>query len=261
MPTAIEALLDWPADSLVGLAEGLLVTLQLLLGSVLLGAALAVPLALAVTHGSRRQAALARGYIATFRGTPLLVQLYTLYYGLSQFEWLRQSPAWWLLEDAFCCGLLALGLNLAAYVAEDLRAGIQAVPPGQVEAGRALGLSRWQCLRWVVLPAAWRIATPALGNELIAQVKATALVSAITVLDLTGVARRQANAAYTLDALLAAGAVYALMALLCALAVRVVATRYSPHGGRGAAAVATPAAATAQPPAERASPPWRVFLR
>jgi putative lysine/arginine/ornithine/histidine/octopine transport system permease protein len=228
----IEDWLELPADSVLEVWEGLVITLQLLCGSVLLAFALALPLALAATSGKAWPVRLARGYSAAFRGTPLLVQLFILYYGVSQFEAVRQSPAWWLLEDAFYCGLLALSLNLAAYMAEDLRAGILAVPVGEREAALAMGMSPFQCYRWIVLPAAWRIATPALGNEVIAQLKATALVSTITVLDLTGVARRLSNASYTTDALVIAGVVYAAITLVVVLAVRRIERRFGPAGRR-----------------------------
>lgn len=225
---ALESWLGLPADSALEVWEGLVITVQLLAGSVVLALALAVPLALAATSRRPGLARLSRGYSAAFRGTPLLVQLFLLYYGVSQFEAVRNSALWWLLEDAFYCGLLALSLNLAAYMAEDLRAGILAVPTGQKEAALALGMSVHQVKRCIVLPTAWRIATPALGNEVIAQLKATALVSTITVLDLTGVARRLSTAAYTTDALVMAGVVYGAITLLIVLAVRLIERRYGP---------------------------------
>lgn len=223
---ALESWLGLPADSLLEAWDGLCITLQLLGESVVLAFLLAVPLALAATSGRAWPARIARAYSALFRGTPLLVQLFILYYGLSQFEAVRASFAWWLLEDAFYCGLLALSLNLAAYMAEDLRAGILAVPEGEKEAALALGMSPFQCQRWIVLPAAWRIATPALGNEVISQLKATALVSTITVLDLTGVARRMSTASYTTDALVVAGLVYGVITLSVVLVVRWVERRH-----------------------------------
>lgn len=228
----LESWLGLPADSALEVWEGLVTTVQLLTGSVVLAFLLAVPLALAATSGHAWLARLSRGYSAAFRGTPLLVQLFILYYGVSQFEAVRNSPLWWLLEDAFHCGLLALSLNLAAYMAEDLRAGILAVPIGEKEAALALGMGVHQVNRRIVLPAAWRIATPALGNEVIAQLKATALVSTITVMDLTGVARRLSTAAYTTDALVMAGVVYGAITLLIVLAVRLIERRFGPAGRR-----------------------------
>ena len=230
--SAIEEALGLPAESLYEAWEGLTITLQLLLGSVTIAFLLAVPLALAATSGLRWLARMAGTYSALFRGTPVLVQLFIVYYGLSQFEAVRASPLWWLLQDAFYCGLLTLSLNLAAYMAEDLRAGILAVPQGEKEAALSLGMSPLQCYRHIVFPAAWRIATPPLGNEVISQLKATALVSTITVLDMTGVARRMAAASYTTDALVVAGGVYALITLLVVLGVHSLERRFGPAGRR-----------------------------
>ena len=198
---------------------GLQLTLVLWLCSCGMGFALALMLAWAATSGPRGAAAAAHAYGAALRGTPLLVQMFIIYYGLGQFAWVRQSWAWTVLQDAEYCGLLALTLNIAAYMAEDLRAAIQAVPHAQLEAAQAYGMGRGLVWRRIVLPLALRIASPALGNELIAQLKATALVSTITVFDLTGVARRISVESYTTDALLLAGVVYAFLTLLISLAV------------------------------------------
>ena len=211
----------WLTDTLVLLQdnrtelwEGLVVTLQLWLVSGMGGLMLALGLALGATHGGAVTKRLVRFYSAALRGTPLLVQMFLLYYGLSQFEGVRASAAWVVLEDAFYCGLIALTLNIAAYMAEDVRAGILAVPLGQQEAARAFGMRTGTLLRRIVLPQALRIATPALGNEAVSLLKATALVSTITVLDLTGVARRLSTESYTTDALVLAGVVYGMLTLL-----------------------------------------------
>jgi len=200
--------------------EGLIITLKLLVGSCLVGFLLSVPLAIARVSEHRGINRLASSYSAIFRGTPLLVQIFIFYYGLSQFEAVRNSPAWLLLNDSFYCGLLVLALNLTAYMAEDIRAGIMAVPAGEKEAGLAYGLTKFQRYRYIIIPRALSIATPVLGNEVICQLKATALVSTITVLDMTGVVRRLSAASYTTDALIIAGVIYALITLLISLIVR-----------------------------------------
>ena len=212
--------------------DGLVVTLQLLVGSCLVGFVLSVPLAVArlSTHAGIRR--VADFYSAIFRGTPLLVQIFIFYYGLSQFEAVRNSPAWLVLSDSFYCGLVVLSLNLTAYMAEDVRAGIMAVPNGEKEAALAYGLSRFQLYRYIVIPRALTIATPVLGNEIIAQLKSTALVSTITVLDLTGVVRRLSATSYTTDALILAGVIYALITLIISWLVRWVERRNSQHLSR-----------------------------
>jgi polar amino acid transport system permease protein len=216
-------------DNRAELWEGLVVTLQLWAASGAAGLALALGLALGATHGGALVRRLVRFYGAAFRGTPLLVQMFLLYYGLSQFEWVRASVAWVVLEDAFYCGLMALTLNIAAYMAEDIRAGILAVPAGQQEAARAFGMPAGTLLRHIVLPQALRVATPALGNEVVSLLKATALVSTITVFDLTGVARRLSNESYTTDALVLAGVVYGALTLLISAGVHFLERRRKSH--------------------------------
>lgn len=209
--------------------EGLIVTLKLLAGSCLVGFLLSVPLAIARVSDNRGISRFARTYSAIFRGTPLLVQIFIFYYGLSQFEVVRNSPAWLLLNDSFYCGLAVLALNLTAYMAEDVRAGIMAVPAGEKEAAVAYGLSKFQRYRYIIIPRALSIVTPMLGNEVIAQLKATALVSTITVLDMTGVVRRLSARSYTTDALIIAGAIYALITLIISLVVRFAEHRNTRH--------------------------------
>ncbi|BDT73745.1 octopine transport system permease protein OccM [Comamonadaceae bacterium OS-4] len=216
-------------DNRAELWEGLVVTLQLWAASGAAGLVLALGLALGATHGGPVVRRLVRLYGAAFRGTPLLVQMFLLYYGLSQFEGVRASVAWVVLEDAFYCGLMALTLNIAAYMAEDIRAGVLAIPAGQTEAARAFGMPSGTLLRRIVLPQALRIATPALGNEVVSLLKATALVSTITVFDLTGVARRLSNESYTTDALVLAGVVYGALTLLISAGVHFLERRRKSH--------------------------------
>jgi His/Glu/Gln/Arg/opine family amino acid ABC transporter permease subunit len=200
--------------------DGLMVTLQLLLGSCAIGFLLSIPLGIAraTATGWLRSAVFV--YSSLFRGTPLLVQIFIFYYGLSQFEFIQDSFLWPVLGDSFYCGLVVLTLSLSAYTAENIRAGIMAVPPGEIEAARAYGLTTLQRYRYIVIPQALRIVTPVLGNDIISQMKSTALVSTITVIDLTGVVRRLSARTYTTDALVIAAVIYALMALLISILVR-----------------------------------------
>ncbi len=202
MSVGAEAALLW---------HGTLVTLGLLLASAAAGYTLALPLALARRAHTRWLAWPAAAYSAFFRGTPLLVQIYLTYYGLAQFPALRHSAAWVVLRNAWPCALIALGLNMAAYVAEPLRAGLAGVPLGEREAAIAFGLSRTAALRRVVLPRAVRLVLPALANEGLIQLKATALASTITLLDLTGAARRLEASSYSMQPLLAAGLIYIVL--------------------------------------------------
>ncbi|GAU07097.1 ABC transporter permease subunit [Burkholderia stabilis] len=165
------------------------IALMLLSGtaSVLLGAPLA--LAAGARHAPLRWSA--RGWIMLIRGTPLLVQLYLLYYGFGQIvprEWMRDSWASPLLRDAFWYAVVALSVNESAYVATILRGAIAGVPAGEIEAGYAYGMTRMGVLRRIVGPRAWRLALPALTGEAILLLKSTVLASTITVFDVMGTA-------------------------------------------------------------------------
>ena len=212
--------------------DGFIVSLKLLAGSCFFAFLLAVPLAIARVSENAWLRQFARTYSSIFRGTPLLVQIFIFYYGLSQFEAVRNSVIWPLLGDSFYCGITVLALNLTAYMAEDVRAGIMAVPHGEKEAATAYGLSKFQCYRYIIIPRALSIVTPVLGNEVIAQLKATALVSTITVLDMTGIVRRLSARSYTTDALIIAGVIYALTTLSISLVVRFAEHRNTRHTRR-----------------------------
>jgi len=176
-------------DSLPAFFQGLLVTLGLTLASLLCGMVVALPLAL--LRVSRRKILWmpAYAYITFFRGTPLLVQIFLLYYGMGQFGWVKETVLWAVIRDAAPCAILAFSLNTAAYTGEILRGAIQAIPRGEIEAAHALGMSRLLTFRLIQLPRAFRLALPAYGNEVILMIKSSSLASTITLLDLTGTAR------------------------------------------------------------------------
>jgi polar amino acid transport system permease protein len=209
-------MIDWTLITQYGdrFWDGTLVTLKLVLAASLIGILLALPLSLARSSPRRRYWMPAYVYIYFFRGTPLLVQLFLLYYGLGQFAAVRESIFWPLLSDAEWCGLLGLTLNTTAYTAEILRGGIRAVPRGEIEAARAYGMSWWQQQRRIVLPRALRIAWPAYGNEVILLLKGSALVSTIAVWDLMGETRSIFSRSYALEVFLFAGIIYFLLTFL-----------------------------------------------
>ena len=170
------------------LLEGAWVTLAILSQSVIYGLMLAIPLALMRVSERTVLWAPAYAYIFFFRGSPLLVQIFLIYYGLGQFDLVRDSILWPLLREGYWCAILALALNTAGYTAEILRGAIQAVPRGEVEAARALGMPWPLVLRRIVLPKAFRIALPAYVNEIIFLLKGSAVVFTVTVVDLMGAA-------------------------------------------------------------------------
>jgi octopine/nopaline transport system permease protein len=178
-------------------------------GSLALGLALAMPVALLRTGPIAWLRWVANGYILFFRGTPALVQIYLVYYGSGQFEWIRSSALWPVLREPLWCAIIALGLNSGAYTGKMLSGAIAAVPRGMVEAAQALGLSRWRVLRLVTLPLAIRTALPAYGNEVILTLKASSLASTITLLELTGTARLLVSETYApYEIFMLAGGIY-----------------------------------------------------
>ena len=196
-------------------AEGAWLTLQLVGISVITGLILAIPLGIARSSRSLTVRALPFAYIFFFRGTPLLVQLFLVYYGLAQFDAVRQSALWPYLRDPYWCAIITMTLHTAAYIAEILRGAIQAVPHGEIEAARALGMSKNQTLWHITLPRAARIGLPAYSNEVILMLKASALASTITLLELTGMARKIAARTYLHEEMfLTAGLIYLVIAFV-----------------------------------------------
>jgi len=177
-------------DSLPQLLNGALITIELTTISVLIGLCLAVPLSLMRVSTNPFFRMPAYGFIFYFRGTPLLIQIFLIYYGSGQFqELLSQIGLWTFFREAHFCAILSLTLNTAAYTAEILRGSIQAVPFGEIEAARAAGMSTGLQYRRIILPKAFRLAWPAYTNEVVFLLQATSLVSIITVMDITGVVR------------------------------------------------------------------------
>lgn len=169
--------------------NGAWLTLQLLLLSVLLGFVLSVILANLKTSRIfifEKSIGLFTYY---FRGTPLLIQIFLIYYGLGQFEVIRESFMWVYLKEPYFCAILALTLNNAGYVTEFLANAIESTDKGEIEAAKSFGMNRLQRIMYIVTPSALRRSIPSYGNEVIFMLHATSLVSTITLFDLTGVAK------------------------------------------------------------------------
>jgi len=171
------------------LLSGLNLTIQLVTISLFIGFCLAIGLALLRLSNNTFLSFFAKTYVFYFRGTPLLVQIFLIYYGIAQFEIIRETFVWSFFKEAYWCGILALTLNTCAYSSEIIRGGIMSVPFGQIEAAKSVGMSRLLLYRRIILPIAFRQALPAYGNEIILMVKATSLVSTITLMEVTGIAR------------------------------------------------------------------------
>ncbi|WP_181180609.1 ABC transporter permease [Mesorhizobium sp. B2-4-6] len=206
------------------LLKGLWVTAALTLVSVLIGFNLGLGLALMRLSSNRLLSGFAKYYSNVFRGTPLLVQIFLFYYGLGQLPLIKDNAAlWWVISDGARCAVLALALNTAAYTSEILRGGLMSVPVGLVEAAQACGMSRILLFRRIEFPLAIRQALPAYGNELILIVKGTSLASTITVLEITGYAKRLMSQTFAIFEIFAiAGVLYLVINLLLIAVIRSV---------------------------------------
>ena len=176
-------------ESLPLMLEGIGVTLELLAVSAFLGLLLAIALLLMRLSGRWYLDWPAQVYIYVFRGTPILVQIFIVYYGFPQFEFIRDSVFWPILREPTGCAIVALSLNTGAYVSEILRGGVKGVGKGLLEAGSALGMSARQKFIYITTPIAVRLALPAYSNDVVSLLKSTALASTITIADMTGIAR------------------------------------------------------------------------
>ncbi len=191
------------------LGTGAVLTLQLTGVIILLGVCLAVPVALAKNSKWAATRMLAHAYIVFFRGTPSLVQVFLLYYGAGQFQFIKDSFLWAVLREPFWCVVIALGLNSASYTGKTLAAALASVPKGVRDAAFSLGMSRATAFLTIYLPLAARTALPAFGNEVILTCKATSLASTVTLMELTGSARLLSSQTYApYEVFASAGIVY-----------------------------------------------------
>lgn len=194
--------------------EGLLVTLRLLLLSLVVGGVLAVLMALALTSRQTWLRRLVGAYTFCIRGTPLLLQVYLIYYGLAQLEWIQHRWdsiwPWTYFKEPFFCALLAFALNTAGYTAEMLAGAIRETSHGEIEAAQAMGMSRWTVLRRIVLPSAMRRTLPAYSNEVVMMLHSTSLASTVpSMLDVTAAAGRIYSDFYLpFEAYIAAAIIY-----------------------------------------------------
>jgi octopine/nopaline transport system permease protein len=217
-------------ETLLTLLPGIPLTLKLAFSSVAMGAVLALVLALLRMSKFRPLGAIVRTYVFFFRSTPLLVQIFLIYYGLGQFVGVRTSFLWPVLRDPYWCAVIALTLNTAAYGSEIIRGGLQSVPAGQIEAGLACGMSRAQLMRRIVLPLALRQALPAYGSEIILMVKATALASIITLLEVTGLAAKLISETYrAIEVFIVAGAIYLILNFVVTRLIQLLEHWLTPH--------------------------------
>jgi arginine/ornithine transport system permease protein len=208
---------------------GVWVTLHLTALALFFGFLIALPASLSLARRSRFSP-LVRGYVYVFRGTPLLVQTYLVYYGLAQFDFVRESWAWFFLREAWWCALIVFALNSGAYTAEILRGAIKTTPKGEIEGAKSLGLSERQVTWLILLPSALRRALPQYGNEVVFMLHGTVVASIITIQDILGVGRT-VNAKYYIayEGLLSAAALYMVITFTLVWVFRRVEKRYLRH--------------------------------
>ena len=171
-----------------------------------------------------------KAYVFVMRGTPLLVQIFLIYYGVGQFEIIRESILWTVLKSPFWCAIIALTLNTTAYGSEIIRGGLESVQFGEVEAARAFGMSGVLLFRRIIFPIAIRQALPAYGNEVILMVKATSLASTITIMEMTGIANTIMAENYRpMEAFIVAGSFYLILNFIMTRLIQLIEWRLSGH--------------------------------
>jgi octopine/nopaline transport system permease protein len=217
-------------EVLLTLLPGIPLTLRLAISSVMLGALIALPLALMRLSRFAAFDWFARIYVFIFRSTPLLVQIFIIYYGLGQFREIRTSFLWPILRDPYWCAIIALTLNTAAYASEIIRGGLLSVPAGQIEAARAVGMNRLTLFFRITMPLAIRQALPGYGNELVLMVKATSLASIITLMEVTGLAAKMISETYrAIEVFLVAGAIYLALNFVLTRLIGLLENKLNPH--------------------------------
>ena len=170
----------------------------------------------------------AYGYSYVFRGTPLLVQIFIIYFGLGQIEYLRSTFLWIILKQPYWCAIIAFTLNTGAYTSEILRSAFQTIKPGIIEAGKSLGVSKKTIFYKIQIPIAIRQSLPAYGNEIILMMKGTSLASTVTLMDLTGVAKYIISTTFKpIEVFIVAGSIYLFMTFCFHILIKYFEKKYS----------------------------------
>ena len=217
-------------QTMVTLLAALPMTLALFSLSVFIGGILAILIVWMRVGGNPVLRSFAKGYIFVFRGSPLLIQMFLIFYGLAQFGFIRYGPLWPLLREPFVCAVLSLALCTGGYTAEIFRGGIRAVSPREIEAARSIGMSGFLLVRRVLAPIAFRHALPAYSTEIVLMMKSTALASLVTVWEVTGVAQRLISHTYrTMEVFLCAAAIYLIMNFIILQALGLLEHHLSRH--------------------------------
>jgi octopine/nopaline transport system permease protein len=204
------------------------ITLKLLSVSLVIGLFIGLIFAILRLNKNIFISRFAYGYSYIFRGTPLLVQIFIIYFGLGQIEYLRSTVLWVILKEPYWCAIIAFALNTGAYTSEILRSAFQTIKPGLIEAGKSLGISNKIIFYKIQIPIAIRQSLPAYGNEIILMMKGTSLASTVTLMDLTGVAKYIISTTFKpVEVFIVAGGIYLFMTFIIHNVIKYLEKKYS----------------------------------
>ena len=220
--------LELMINSLPKLLSAAVITLKLLSVSLIIGLFIGLFFAILRLNKNIFINRFAYGYSYVFRGTPLLVQIFIIYFGLGQIEYLRSTVLWVILKEPYWCAIIAFALNTGAYTSEILRSAFQTIKPGIIEAGKSLGISNKVIFYKIQIPIAIRQSLPAYGNEIILMMKGTSLASTVTLMDLTGVAKYIISTTFKpIEVFIVAGGIYLFMTFIIHNVIKFLEKKYS----------------------------------
>tara|TARA_B100000945_G_C20294252_1_gene554810 strand:- start:131 stop:802 length:672 start_codon:yes stop_codon:yes gene_type:complete len=214
--------------SLPKLLNATIVTLKLLSISLIFGLLIGLFFAILRLNKNLFLNKFAYGYSYLFRGTPLLVQIFIIYFGLGQIEYFRSTFLWVIFKEPYWCAIIAFALNTGAYTSEILRSAFQTIKPGLIEAGKSLGISNNIIFYKIKIPIAIRQSLPAYGNEIILMMKGTSLASTVTLMDLTGVAKYIISTTFKpIEVFIVAGGIYLIMTFIIHNIIKILEKKFS----------------------------------
>ena len=220
--------LELMVNSFPKLLNAAVITLKLLSVSLIIGLFIGLFFAILRLNKNIFINRFAYGYSYVFRGTPLLVQIFIIYFGLGQIEYLRSTVLWVILKEPYWCAIIAFALNTGAYTSEILRSAFQTIKPGIIEAGKSLGISNKVIFYKIQIPIAIRQSLPAYGNEIILMMKGTSLASTVTIMDLTGVAKYIISTTFKpIEVFIVAGGIYLFMTFIIHNVIKYLEKKYS----------------------------------
>ena len=220
--------LELMINSFPKLLSAAAITLKLLTVSLIIGLFIGLFFAILRINKNKLISKFAYGYSYVFRGTPLLVQIFIIYFGLGQIEYLRSTVLWVILKEPYWCAIIAFALNTGAYTSEILRSAFQTIKPGIIEAGKSLGISNKVIFFKIQIPIAIRQSLPAYGNEIILMMKGTSLASTVTIMDLTGVAKYIISTTFKpIEVFIVAGGIYLFMTFIVHNVIKFLEKKYS----------------------------------